>query len=84
MRAKERDQSQEKLFKSRLDQILDPRHPLFRLSNAIDWEYFEEEFGKFYTDKVGRPGKPIRLLVGLHYLKNAYDMSDESCVERFF
>ena len=83
MRAKKRDQSQEELFKSRLDQMLDTQHPLFRLSNAIDWEFFEEEFGKFYTEKKGRPGKPIRLLVGLHYLKNAYDESDESCVERF-
>ena len=83
MRAKKRVQSQEELFKSRLDQLLDRRHPLFRLSKAIEWEYFEEEFGRFYTEKKGRPGKPIRLLVGLHYLKNAYDASDESCVERF-
>jgi transposase, IS5 family len=75
--------SQEELFKSRLDQMLDWKHPLFRLANAIDWEYFEQEFGKFYVENVGRPGKPIRLLVGLHYLKNAYDESDESCVERF-
>ena len=49
----------------------------------IDREYFEKEFGKFYVENVGRPGKPIRILVGLHYLKNAYDESDESCVERF-
>ena len=83
MQAKKQDQSQEELFKSRLDQILDRRHPLFRLADAIDWEYFEKEFGKFYTENRGRPGKPIRLLVGLHYLKNAYDESDESCVERF-
>jgi IS5 family transposase len=66
-----------------LDQMLDRKHPLVRLANAIDWEYFEREFGKFYVEKVGRPGKPIRILVGLHYLKNAYDASDESCVERF-
>ena len=83
MQAKKREQSQEELFKSRLDQILDQRHPLFRLAKAIDWGYFEKEFGKFYAENVGRPGKPIRLLVGLHYLKNAYDESDESCVERF-
>ena len=83
MQAKKQVQSQEKLFKSRLDQILDRKHPLFRLANVIDWEYFEQEFGKFYAENVGRPGKPIRLLVGLHYLKNAYDESDESCVERF-
>lgn len=83
MHAKKRVQSQEELFKSRLDQMLDSRHPLFRLAKAIDWEYFEKEFGKFYVEKVGRPGKPIPILVGLHYLKNAYDESDESCVERF-
>ena len=83
MQAKKRVQSQEELFKSRLDQILDRGHPLYRLAKAIDWGYFEKEFGKFYSEKVGRPGKPIRLLVGLHYLKNAYDESDESCVERF-
>ena len=49
MQVKKRDQSQEDLFKSRLDQILDRRHPLFLLADAIDWEYFEKEFGKFYT-----------------------------------
>jgi IS5 family transposase len=83
MHAKKQTQSQEELFRSRLDQMLNLKHPLFRLANAIDWEYFEREFGKFYVEKVGRPGKPIRILVGLHYLKNAYDESDESCVERF-
>ena len=83
MHAKKRELSQEELFKSRLDQMLDPKHPLFRLANAIDWEYFEKEFGKYYVENVGRPGKPIRILVGLHYLKNAYDESDESCVDRF-
>jgi len=83
MHAKKRELSQEELFKSRLDQMLDPKHPLVRLANTIDWEYFEKEFGKFYVENVGRPGKEIRILVGLHYLKNAYDESDESCVERF-
>ena len=83
MRAKKREQNQEELFKSRLDQMLDPMHPLTRLATAIEWTYFEEEFGSLYTEKKGRPGKPIRLLVGLHYLKNAYDESDESCVGRF-
>jgi len=35
MQAKKRIQSQEELFKSRLDQRLDQRHPLFRLAKAI-------------------------------------------------
>jgi len=67
----------------RLDQNLNEKHPLFRLANAIDWEYFVGEFGPLYVENKGRPGKPIRLLVGLHYLKHMYDESDESVVERF-
>jgi len=71
------------LFKNRLDQILNDKHPLFRLADAINWEYFVGEFGPLYIENKGRPGKPIRLLVALHYLKHAYDESDESVVERF-
>lgn len=83
MLKKTRELSQEELFKSRLDQMLDPKHPLVRLANEIDWGYFEREFGKSYAEHVGSPGKPIRILVGLHYLKHAFDESDESCVQRF-
>lgn len=71
------------MFKNRLDQILNDKHPLFRLADAINWEYFVGEFGPLYIENKGRPGKPIRLLVALHYLKHAYDESDESVVERF-
>ena len=83
MQAKKRTLSPEDLFRSRLDQILDNKHPLFKLANSINWEYFEKEFGPFYVENKGRPGKPIRLLVGLHYLKHTYNESDESVVERF-
>jgi IS5 family transposase len=71
------------LFQSRLDQILNPDHPLFKLAKQIVWEVFAEEFGALYVENAGRPGKPIRLLVGLHYLKYTYGESDESVVERF-
>ena len=71
------------LFRSRLDQILDRRHPLYRLADSIDWSLFDTEFGPLYVENFGRPGLPIRLLVGLHYLKHAYNVSDEAVVERF-
>lgn len=71
------------LFRSRLDQILNRRHSLFRLADSIDWSFFEREFGSLYTENFGRPGLPIRLLVGLHYLKHAYNVSDESVVDQF-
>jgi IS5 family transposase len=71
------------LFRSRLDQILNRRHPLFRLADTIDWSFFEREFGSLYTENFGRPGLPIRLLVGLHYLKHANNVSDETVVAQF-
>ncbi|NOY53032.1 MAG: IS5 family transposase [Deltaproteobacteria bacterium] len=71
------------LFRARLDQILNPKHPLFILANQIDWKSFEEDFGAFFVEKQGRPGLPVRLVVGLHYLKYTFDESDESVVERF-
>ncbi len=74
---------QAQLFQSRLDQILNPDHPLFKLANQIAWQVFADEFGALYVENAGRPGKPIRLLVGLHYLKYTYGESDESVVERF-
>ena len=76
---KQRDQ--EDLFRSRLDQILDRRHPLYRLTTQIDWSVFDKKFGTLYAEK-GRPAKATRLLVGLHYLKHAFDESDESVVAR--
>lgn len=75
--------NQADMFRSRLDNILNTRHPLFKLAQKIDWSVFEQQFGALYVEKVGRPGLPIRLLVGLHYLKHAYRESDESVVEKF-
>jgi IS5 family transposase len=63
-----------------LRQLLDKQHPLFQLAAAINWQIFEEALGKFYADEIGRPGLPIRLLVGLHYLKHLYSLSDEVVV----
>ena len=74
---------QNQLFQSRLDQQLNPRHPLFRLAGQIDWNYFDNEYGALYTEVIGRPGVPTRLMVGLHYLKYAFNESDESVVEKW-
>ena len=75
--------NQNLLFSARLEQILNPNHPLFKLADAIDWTEFEEAFGKLYDPGQGRPAKPIRLMVGLHYLKHAFDLSDEDVVARW-
>ena len=62
--------------------MIDMKHKLIRLSELIAWESFGESFGKHYRP-VGRPAKPTRLPVGLHYLKHIYDLSDEEVVERW-
>ena len=75
-------EAQRDLFRSRLDQILSRKHPLFLLANQINWQFFDKEFGQLFVENVGRPGLPTRLIVGLHYLKHAFNESDESVVNR--
>jgi transposase, IS5 family len=70
------------LYRSRLDQILDQRHELFRLAGLIDWDRFDQEFGRFYRP-LGRPAKPTRLMVGLSYLQHTFNLSDEAVVQRW-
>src|SRR3979409_1221373 len=76
-------QEQGDLYQRRLSTLLDQSHPLKVLAEALDWEFFEREFGALYVERKGRPGLPMRLLVGLHYLKHLYDVSDESAVAGF-
>lgn len=66
----------------RLETLLDATHPLLKLAQRIDWEEFIKQFGKLYSDE-GRPGVPIRVMVGLHYLKALYNESDESVVAKW-
>jgi IS5 family transposase len=60
---------------------LNPKHPLFILANIINWQLFEDAFEPLYCKDNGRPGKPIRLMVGLLMLKHIRNVSDESVVE---
>jgi len=76
------EESHGELFRSSLEQILDRRHPLYVLANKIDWARFDKSFGNLFAQKQGRPALPTRLVVGLHYLKHAYNESDESVVAR--
>src|SRR6201982_2277308 len=75
--------SSEDLFRARLSNQLDLRHPLIRLAGLIDWEGFETTVGSLYHETAGRPGKPMRLMVGLTYLKHTYNLSDEQVCERW-
>jgi IS5 family transposase len=83
MQPKQQNDSQSMLFTSKLAQILNDQHPLFKLADVIDWAEFDNTFGKLYTPGFGRPAKPTRLMVGLHYLKYTFNFSDEAVVEQW-
>jgi len=59
---------------------LNPKHPLLALAQKLPWAFLEKEFAQFYAS-VGRPAKPIRLMVGLLLLKQIENLSDERIVE---
>src|SRR5215469_4739699 len=84
MRPRERRESgKQDLFRSRLDQIIDMKHALVKLGQAIDWRFLEQTFGAVYTDDPGHPPLPTRLMAGLAILKHTYDLSDEVLCERW-
>ena len=71
------------LFGVRLSELLNSEHPLYVLAERIDWPEFDAAIDACYADELGRPGVNTRMMVGLLYLKHAYDESDESVVARW-
>lgn len=74
---------QSSLFQVELAKLVDMRHPLVQLAGKIDWQRFEAELECCFSDTDGAPAKPTRLMVGLHYLKHTYNLSDEQTVKRW-
>lgn len=70
------------MFSGLADQ-LDQKHPLFLLSHKIDWSVFEDAFKIYYSETMGKPSKPIRLMVALLILKYVRSLSDESVVAQW-
>jgi IS5 family transposase len=46
------------LFRTRLENIIDMRHELVKVSEIIDWSSLRDEFACLYSDVTGRAGKP--------------------------
>jgi len=70
------------LFHGLSDQ-LDQKHPLYQLANKINWPIFDDAFKKHYSEKMGKPAKPIRLMVSLLILKYVRNLSDENLVDQW-
>jgi len=75
-------ENQRELFRTRLEDLINPNHELALLAQAIDWKYFENEFKPYYSDK-GAPSVPIRTMVGCLMLKHLYNLGDEKIPEHW-
>jgi IS5 family transposase len=82
MIGKNRDQNQGNLFSTPLRNLLNPRHELYQLADAIDWKKLEDRFAPLYSH-TGRPSAPIRLMVSLLLLKQIDNLGDETVVAKW-
>ena len=80
MKPKTQPQDELALFQAHFDQLLNPQHPLVKLARQIDWSQFDTAFAGCWCEDNGAPAKAVRLMVGLHYLKHAFNESDETVV----
>lgn len=74
---------QTNLFGTDLLDQLDPKDSLLQLARAIPWRELDQAFAKHYCQRLGRPAKPIRLMVGLLILKQMESLSDDAVVLQF-
>jgi IS5 family transposase len=82
MKSRAQTSDQPSFLMTSLAEQLDVRQPLYKLAGAIPWETFEQAFADSYSE-LGRPAKPVRLMVGLILLKQLEDLSDETLVARW-
>ena len=67
-------------FYTTFEEQLNHNHALYQLTGKINWNVFEESFSRYYSSNMGKPAKPIRLMVGLLILKQVRNLSDEDVV----
>lgn len=71
------------MFQVPIKQFINESHELVQLSNKIDWESLERDLSVYYCEDNGRPGVPIRLIVGVIMLRRMFNQSDESVLDRW-
>ena len=70
------------MFAGSFMDMLDSNDSLIVLADNFPWSKVEKELGQYYTG-IGRPPKPIRLMVGLLLLKQLENISDENMILQF-
>ena len=72
---------QANLFKVMLRDIVYERHELVLLKKAICWERFEKVLEPAYCENNARPSIPVRMMVGLTFLKYMFGLSDQEVLD---
>jgi len=67
------------MFAGSFMDMLDSKDPLIVLADNFPWSKIESQLSKHYKG-IGRPPKPIRLMVGLLLLKQLENLSDERII----
>ena len=78
-----RDDRQDDLFQSSLEQIINPRHALVLLAGKIDWDFLGRRFGSVCSVGPGQPPLPTGLVAGLLIIKHMHNLSDEALCARW-
>lgn len=73
-------QSQHSLFSTALKPLVNPNNRWVKLAHQISWSDIEEHLSSYYCQDNGRPALPIRLMVGLLWIKQMQNISDEEVV----
>ena len=75
-----RTDAQPDLFDRSLFGLINMNHPLVKLAGQFDWESLRREVAPSFCDDNGRPGADSRVVLGLFYLKSAFNLSDENLI----
>src|ERR1051326_6329417 len=76
------DPSQWQFLAPGLQEMLNPKEPLYQLAERFPWAQWETHFGCLYASG-GRPAKPVRLMVALLLLKQLPNLGDETVVAQW-
>jgi len=71
------------LFKVMLRDIVCMSHKLVLLRNAIDWDSLEKAIAPAYCANNGRPSIPVRMMIGLTFLKYMFGLSDQEVLDNW-
>lgn len=75
-----RKNRQLEIFEVPMNKFIDLDHELVRTGDLINWSQLEQQFKAYYADR-GRPGVPVRKIVGLSLLKSRFNIGEEKALE---